>query len=195
MTNISQKWLNKDFEVLRIFGDEYHKRLRESEIVGLTKLPQRTVSRKLNNLSNLGILSYIREGKNKIYSLDKNNPSIFQILVLVESYKSITFLNKHPKLALILKDIPQSLIFGSYAKNNAGESSDLDLVIFSNKKKEIEQAVSKSPVEIHAQFSSLDNLKEKLRKKDALALEIKNSHIILNGFDALIKIFMEHAYG
>jgi len=192
MANISQKWLIKDFEILSVFGNEYNKKARESEIVQITKMPQRTVSRKLNNLAKSGVLSYTREGKNKIYSLNKNNPSMFQILVLIESYKSITFLDKHPKLALILKDIPQSLIFGSYAKNNASEISDLDLVIFSNKKKDIEQAISKSSVDIHTQYSSIKNLENKIKAKEALAWEIKKSHIIFGNFDFLVKIFIEN---
>ncbi len=195
MANISQKWLNRDFEVLSVFGNKYNCRMRESEIVSLTKLPQRTVSRKLNNLSKSRVLSYTREGKNKIYFLDRNNPLLFQILTLIESYKSITFFSKHPKLAIILKNIPQSLIFGSYAKNNAGEHSDLDLVIFSKKNKEIKQAISKSPIEIHVQYSSIKNLNKKIKAKEALALEIEKSHIILGNFDALIKVFMESAYG
>ena len=41
----------------------------------------------------------------------------------------------------------------------------------------------------------LESLKEKLAKKDALALEIEKSHVILKDFDNLVKIFMEKAHG
>lgn len=199
MTNISQKWLNmngKELEILSLFANDYSLRIHESEIVKRLNIPQRTVSRKLNILAKRGFLRYLREGKNKIYFLDKDAPFLFQLLTLIESYKSVKFLLNNLKLAFLFNNIKcGAVIFGSYARNRPDLSSDLDIVFLCNRNKEIDNIISKSQIKIHAQFSSVENLKEKLDEKDALALEIEKSHVIINSFDALIKIFMESAYG
>lgn len=199
MANISQKWLNingKEFEILSMFANNYSIKLRESEIVQMLKLPQRTVSRKLNNLEKNKYLKYTREGKNKIYFIDKENPLLFQLLILIESYKAVKFLALNPILAILIKELDCGmLIFGSYAKGNHVSNSDLDIVFLCNKNKEIMDIINKSSIEIHAQYSPIEKLKEKLREKDALALEITSNHIILRNFDELTKLFIENAYG
>lgn len=197
MTDISQKWLekskNKELEILSIFANNYSVKMRESEIVNKIKMPQRTVSRKLNHLAQKGILQYVREGKNKIYSLNKENPGLFSILMWIESYKSVKFLAANPKLAILLKEVNiDSLIFGSYAKSSYSKDSDLDLVFFHNKRKDI---IKKANMEIHPQYSSFSDLKNRLKHKDALASEIVNNHIILRGYEKIIRLFMEHCYG
>jgi DNA-binding transcriptional ArsR family regulator len=196
MANISQKWLNeKDFEILSVFANDYSFRVHESEIVRKLKIPQRTISRKLNALNKKGFLKYTREGKNKVYSLDKDSFLFFQILMLTESYKSLKFLLEQNKLAILLRELNVSLlIFGSYAKRTQNSSSDLDVVLFCKKTKGIMNIIKKFPIEIHAQFSTINEFREKLLKKDTLALEIEKNHIIIQGFDELIKIFMEKLY-
>ncbi len=193
MANISQKWLNKELEILSVFSNEYDKKLRESGIVQIKKMPQRTVSRKLNLLAKTGILDFVREGKNKVYFLKKENPVINPILMLIESYKTLSFLGKHQKIALILEKIEDPcLVFGSYAKGNKNEGSDIDLAVFTENKKEIEKKLSFAPFEIHAQFTSLKKFEEDLKNKNQLAMEIAKNHILIKGFDNLIKLFSDY---
>jgi predicted nucleotidyltransferase len=199
MANISQKWLNlneKELEILATFTNGYSLQIHESEIVKTLKLPQRTVSRKLNTLANEGFLKYTRVGRNKTYFLNKDSPFLSQLLIFIESYKSTKFLLNNPKLAFLLKNLSCGvIIFGSYSKNHSNSESDIDIVFLCNKNKEIENIIKNSPIEIHPQFSSLKNLKEKLNAKDALALEIVKNHVILTDFDILTKIFMESLDG
>jgi predicted nucleotidyltransferase len=193
MANISQKWLNKEFEILSVFGNIYNKRARESEIVEITKMPQRTVSRKLNQLAKNKILDFVNEGKNKIYFLRKDNPLMNQILVFIENYKTFKFLNKNEKLSFILEKIKEPcLLFGSYSKGNHDKDSDIDLAVFSDNNRDIEKSIALAPFEVHVQFSSLDKFKEDLKNKNPLTKEIANNHIIINGVDNLIKIFSEY---
>lgn len=186
-------WLIKEFEILSVFGNEYNKRARESEIVKITKMPQRTVSRKLNLLAKNKIIDFVNEGKNKVYFLKKDNPLISQILMFIENYKTFSFLSKNERLSFIFERIKEPcIIFGSYAKGSRDKDSDIDLVIFSNNKKEIEKSISLAPVEIHLQFTSLGKFKEDLKNKNPLAIEIAKNHIIIYELDGLIKLFSEY---
>ena len=69
MANVSQRWLNgidsTTLEIAGIFTNGYNKKLHGSEIARLLKIPQRTVSRKLDSLCILGVLKYSREGKTR----------------------------------------------------------------------------------------------------------------------------------
>lgn len=196
MANISQKWLNeKDLNIISVFVNDYSLRIRESELVRILNSPQRTISRKLNSLNKKGFLKYTREGKNKIYYLDSESPLFFQILMIGESYKSLKFLIENDGLAILFRELNVPLVvFGSYAKKIQNPSSDLDIVLFCKKNNRLANIIKKFPIEVHAQFSTFEDFKEKLQKKDVLSCEIKNNHIIINGFEDLIKIFMEKSY-
>lgn len=195
MANISQKWLRNEFKILSVFGNEYNRKLRESEIVKITKVPQRTASRKLNNLSKIKILDFIKEGKNKVYFINKNNPLLKNILILIEDYKTIRFLEMNPKLSFLFERINKPcLVFGSYAKEDIADSSDLDILVFYNQEKdkqEIKKALSFSNIDIHLQFTTINKFIDDLRSKNTLALEVTKNHIIINGLDEITKLFLE----
>ena len=200
MTNISQKWLNgidgTALAIARVFTQNYAKKMHGSDIAKRLCMPQKTVSRKLNRLCNLGVLKYVREGKNKLYFIDKESPFIFHFLVLVESYKAVKFLLGNQKISSILKDIScGKIIFGSYANDTKNKNSDLDIVFLCKKNRKVEEALGRFPVNVHAQFSTIQDLRKKLREKNTLALEIAENHIILDNLDEVIKLFMEYWYG
>jgi len=197
MANISQKWLNvidnKTSKVFGIFCNDYKKQAHGNEVAKQLKMPQRSVLRKLDELCSYGMLKFNRVGKNKVYSINWDNPAIFQFLVFTESYKAVNFLLSNPKIAFILNEINcGKIIFGSYAKNINTKSSDLDIVFLCEEGKKIKEIIDRSPTEIHVQFSTINNLKRQLKNKEALAIEIANNHIILRDFGELIKIFIEY---
>src|SRR3989338_5726141 len=88
MANISQNWLNgidvTTFQIAKVFTEGYNKKMHGSEIARLLKMPQRTISRKLDYLCSLGILMFSREGKNKLYFLNKAEPTTKQFMILTE---------------------------------------------------------------------------------------------------------------
>ncbi len=197
MTNISQKWLteieNSELKVFGIFSNDYKKQIHGNEIAKQLKIPQRSVSRKLDNLCSYGVLKFNRVGKNKVYSINWDNPMIFQFLIFIESYKAVNFLLKNPKIGMILNEIDcGKIIFGSYAKGTNSKNSDLDIVFFCKETDEIKKIIDRSSIEINVQFSTTNEFKKKLKSRDALAIEIANNHIILSEYDKLIKIFKEY---
>jgi len=197
MANISQKWLNKmensELKVFEIFCNNYKKQIHGNEVAKQLKMPQRSILRKLDNLCVYGVLKFNRVGKNKIYSINWNSPAIFQFLVFAESYKAVNFALRNSKIAMILNEIDcGKVIFGSYSKSINTKNSDLDIVFLCKENKKIKAIISKSSIDIHAQFSTANELRKKLNGKDALAVEIADNHLILVGFDELIKIFIEY---
>ncbi len=197
MANISQKWLKEmnsnELEVFGIFSNDYNRQFHGNEASKQLKMPQRSVLRKLDKLCFYGALKFIRIGKNKVYSINWENPAIFQFLILTESYKAINFLLRNSKIAIILNEINcGKVIFGSYARNINTKNSDLDVILLCKENKKIKDILDKSSLEIHVQFSTQKELEKKLKDKDALAIEIANNHIILDDFDNIIKIFMKY---
>jgi predicted nucleotidyltransferase len=197
MADISQKWLskidNKELKVFGIFCCDYKKRSHGNGVAKQLKMPQRSILRKLDNLCEKGILKFERIGKNKEYSINWDNPAIFHFLIFAESYKAVNFSLKNPKISMILNEINcDKIIFGSYANSTNTKNSDLDIVLLCKEDKKINDILSKSSIKIHAQFSTLNELKKKLNEEDSLAVEIANNHIIFNDLSNLIKAFMKY---
>ncbi|MEM4263871.1 MAG: nucleotidyltransferase domain-containing protein [Candidatus Woesearchaeota archaeon] len=187
MTNISQ------INALIPFASDYGLRIHASMLAKEINRPQKTISRQLNSYCETGLLKYKREGKNKLYYLDLEDPATKTLLNLVESYKSIEFLCKNKKIALLIKELCKKatvILFGSYAKGKATPESDIDLVIMGSRKS-AEEIIKKYPFKVSLQYITVQKLKTLIKEKNALALEIKKDHIIFNNFEEIINIFME----
>lgn len=194
MSNISQKILNS-ITVLVPFTSDYSQRLHASKIARLLSLPQKTVSRKLNYLQKERLLGYQREGKNKYYFLDLKLASSFSLLQIVESYKEIIFLSKNTGLNLLLNELSLKhslILFGSYAKGRAKESSDVDLVILGRKNERVNSVIKKYPFEVNPHFISLDLFKKRLKEKQPLAKEIAKNHILFGEKEKIIKLLLDY---
>ena len=173
MTNISQNWLSRidstSFEVAEIFTRGYDKKAHGSEIARMSKLPQKTASRKLDSLCESGLLKFTREGRNKVYFINRESSLTTPFFVLVENYKTIKFMAEYKELGLLFKELPcGALIFGSYSKGEDIESSDIDLIIISKIKKEINLEVFekefKRTINI-INIEDLSKLDKNIRKK------------------------------
>lgn len=183
MANISQNWQNMNLlDILTIFTYEYNKKKYSVQIAKKLNLPNRTVSRKLDIASKQGLIKYVREGKNKLYYLDLNLKKTFHLLIMLEAYKALKFKTKNPKLGLILEKYDSKILFGSHAEFNKGK--DLDVVFFKEEKL--------YDVIIHPQITTKKEFKQKLMKKNVLAIEIAKKHIILSDYDYFVKLFIEH---
>ena len=149
MTNISQKWLSA-LDVLVPVTRDYSGKIYASEVARKTKIPQKTVHRKLELLVKNNLLNYVREGKNKHYFLDFNQKSTFSLLAMVESFKELNFINNHPEIGVLFNEVPSNFIlFGSYAKGLAKKNSDIDLIIIGKENEKINKVRKRSPFEIN----------------------------------------------
>lgn len=152
---MEQKKYKKDYKleiIDELIREEKHARAISKKL----NINHMTIVRKLKELLEENVVDYKQEGKNKKYFLKKNIEARSYILK-AEHYKLIKILKKYPFLRSIVskihedKRIKLAVLFGSYAKEIAGKTSDIDIYIETNNrniKKELELINSKLSIKI-----------------------------------------------
>ena len=139
-----------------------------------------TILRKINELLKENVLDYKKEGKNKIFFI-KNNLKAKNYVYSAEIHKLNKLLKKHPELSIIFEDIKKNfqkemiVLFGSYAKGNQKQDSDIDIYLETNNNKlkdKIKEINSKLSIKIG-----------KFDTKSLLIKEIIKNHIIIRGLE------------
>ncbi len=175
MGHMVHNWDNVDFEIiLRLIKGEIHLRELSKEI----KVPHSTLSRRLQELRKHSIIDYKLEGKNKTYFLKKNFATQ-KAAIMAENYKCVKMLHKYPILNPIFQDVLEKnkssmiLLFGSYAKGNPKDNSDIDIYLETTNPKEKETL---------QKINDLLSIKiGKLNPDDLLIKEIIKNHVIIKG--------------
>ena len=180
-----QKRDNMELEiVLLLLKQDIHVR-------GLAKAlnePHATVLRKLNRLAKQNVIDFQKEGKNKVFSLQKNISAINHVLQ-AEIYKLNLLLKKYPELTIILEEILKKVdekfivIFGSYAKFRAKKESDIDIYI-ETKNRNIKKVVEGMHSKINVKIGPFDI-------KSNLIKEIIKDHVIVRGYEKFYEQFFE----
>jgi predicted nucleotidyltransferase len=168
-------WDNIDFEIiLRLIKGELHLRELSKEL----QIPHSTISRRLIALRQQSIIDYKQEGKNNVYFL-KNNIITRNAILMSENYKFIKTLEKYPLLSPIFQDVLDKsksriiILFGSYAKENATENSDIDIYIETNNTNEKEN-IQKINDSLSVKIGKFD-------RENLLIKEIIKNHVIIRG--------------
>ncbi len=180
--------------MLSPFTSDYSLRIYASKIAKDLKKPQRNVARILDRFNQAGLINYTIQGKNKLYYFNLKDPLVVNLLVMVETAKSIDFLLRNKRISLMLKElmtITNVILFGSYAKGYATRESDIDLLIIGKKNRRIRETIRKYPFKTNIHYLMLSDFKVKLKESNALALEIKKNHIIFNNVEPVVKMFIE----
>jgi predicted nucleotidyltransferase len=128
------------------------------------------------------------KGRNMYYSLKKNILTNY-LKKKIEIEKTIQFLKKNKLLreffGKVLFEKISCLIFGSYAKGDSNEKSDLDLVVLEDKK--LPEYLC--PVELHSIRMSKGDFRKMFEKGEALSGEIFKDHILINDFEFFMEVF------
>lgn len=139
-----------------------------------------TVMNRLEELMRENVLDFKQEGKNKVYFL-KKTVEARSYVIMAECYKLNMTLKMYPELRNIVKAIQKhskiklSLLFGSYAKREVREDSDIDIFIETKDrklKKELELLNSRLSVKI----GNYDRSNKVIR-------EIEKDHVIIKGVE------------
>lgn len=139
-----------------------------------------TVLRKINELVKENILDYKKEGKNKIFFI-KNNLNSKNYVYSAEIYKLSSLLKRHPKLSIIFEDIKKNtpkgmiILFGSYAKGNPKQDSDIDIYIETTDNK-IKNKLKELNSKISIKIGKFDT-------NSLLIKEIIKNHVIIRGIE------------
>lgn len=193
---------NTELTILEPFVLNYGARLTGSSIAKTKKLNQKTVSSYLKRLERQNFLKSITEGKNKLYLLNLNDEQlIVNFISAIENARAIRFYQKHPLIKeIITKILPHitgiSLIFGSYAKGNEKEGSDLDIFIAgSANEAEIDKIANTYHLEINLKKYTLPEFKKALKENDLLAKEVIKSHILMQNAQEFVRCARDAEYG
>lgn len=180
--------LNKNkYAVVREFLDK-DKGIHGSYIAKKNSLNQKTVSNILNSLEKENILRFEREGRNKIYFLNKENPLSKYFVQLIEIEKKAEFIQRNKKLEKMFNSLLKIsngilIVFGSYAKGNNKKDSDLDLLII-GKIEEVKDIEESFGIEINV----VNFDKKKFDKKDNFVKEVLENHIVLKGVEDFVNL-------
>lgn len=192
MGNITQKWVN----VLIPFLSDYRDKKSVSKIARESGVPQQTVSRILNFLSNDGLINYSMDGRNKLFYFS-GEEKVKMIINILENQMALNFLLKNKKIAVVINDFLKEgsgvILFGSYASGKSDKKSDLDLVVFGCKN--IDEISDRYSMKINVHSVSFSDFRKELKSKNPLSLEILKNHIIFGSVSNVVDIFWEVYYG
>ncbi|HJX05940.1 MAG TPA: nucleotidyltransferase domain-containing protein [Candidatus Nanoarchaeia archaeon] len=172
---MTQIKVNYVFEVLLcLLKKEMHGRELTKELkTSLTR-----VQGVLSELRQTNVLDYRIEGKNHVYFI--KNSTVAKVYILnAENYKLAKLLRKHETLEPLFKEITEkipgkiTILFGSYAKFNPKEDSDIDIYIY-----DLDEKSKKELARLHEKLSIKTG---DFNKEDLLMQEIIRNHVIIQG--------------
>lgn len=179
---------NKHLKIITLYLGDYRKKYHLRNISRLSGIPLKTTQNILKNLESEKILKSETIGRNKYFMLNMENIQAKLYLMHAEIFKTSLFLEKYPLMQPFIKEIKNIhlpiTVFGSFAKFSANKTSDLDLLIVSEKKQGLPKHLL--PYELHEVVLKHTLFFEGLEKKEALICEILENHIILSNFSFFI---------
>lgn len=177
--------------VLSLFTNGYFKEYYIREVYNTLNIGVRTAKRILDDLERKGILTSNIKGNIRVFTLQKNQLAR-DYLTLTEQYKKIIFLQNNLLIKEIVEKITPhikgiSLIFGSYAKEEQDEESDLDLCIIGEfNKTEILKVSKIYNISLNIKNFSISTFEEK-KYDDFLLKEIIQNHVVITQPDQFIE--------
>jgi len=161
-----------------------------------TGLSYVTVHKVVPRLIKRKIVRQEKKGKANLISIDFENAELEKLCSAI-LYEKSNLMRKYPKLKLLSREIEEALtgefyillLFGSYAKENAGKESDIDLLFIIPYRKDIEiyrEKINKSLrlyPEVKKDFNivSTDDLMDMLNEKYTVGRSVFQQGIVLFG--------------
>lgn len=200
----SKKYINDEYfqHMMNIFNkliigeaflDNSLKGIYMRELSRMTTLDIKTIHRELQEMTKNNLVDFEIKGKIKIYYPKKNFESEL-FFVQTEIHKANEFVKNNRILKLYLNNLyklTDFLIFGSFANNTIKESSDLDIVIFSEDSLKLRNILKQIPIKVQPHFLSFSNFKKLLSQKNTLAIEIIKKHILFGNYKDFTRLILE----
>lgn len=184
------------FGILSLYRTDYTANLHMRAMAKLLGTSHMTLLPHLARLEELKILKAQTIGRNKQFSLNKENILTKHYLVVAEEFATISFLRKNfviKKLIEHLSTLDFSLpliLFGSYTKGYATEESDIDLFAIgklpSNQIEHLNKFETAYGKKINVKAVTAENFNVALRSGDILIKEVVANHIILANPDLFV---------
>lgn len=186
--------------ILGLFSNDYYKTVHLREISREVNIDVKAVGLQLNRLVKANVLSSSRRGRNKEYQLNLGNLATRLYIILAEVFATIRYLGDNfliKKLAAEIEDKVKApiILFGSYARGEATEDSDIDLFIISEKDIDEEAVTEVSRLigrEVNIKTTSNHKFLMGLMGNDPLIKELVSNHIVIKGAEELVEIMWRY---
>jgi len=159
-----------------LIGNSFHAR----ELARQLDVNHMTLIRRLKDLVGENVLDLRVEGKNKIFFV-KQSVEARNYIFMAEHYRLNRLLKKHPRLRNVLdfvakdKRIGMAVLFGSYARGDSGESSDIDLFVETGSKN-LKRELERLDLKLNIKIGKFDG-------ESLLGKEIIKNHVVIKGVE------------
>jgi len=183
-------------KILGLFLGDYRRSMHVREIARDVGVDVKAVGLQLRRLENINVLSSIIKGRNKEYRLKLDNLVAKYYMILAETFASIRFLEKNFLIKRLMSETGDKLegttvLFGSFARGEITEESDIDLFIISDRKPDadvIRETGSLIDREVNIKSTDMKQFLDGLMDNDPLIMEVVSNHIVLKGIDDFCEI-------
>lgn len=180
--------MDNKLKIVNYLGKNLEQSFTMHELSKLVKISYATFYRTIQKMKDLVKMQTV--GKSKVISLNIENPAIKSYLIISSDEEKKDFLKKQPiinKISSELKTKDIVVLFGSYAKGNEKESSDMDILIIN---KDGERTISFSKYEllfkkkINPIFITISEFTQMIKEKEEnIGKQVLKKHIILQNPD------------
>ncbi|MEA2038168.1 MAG: nucleotidyltransferase domain-containing protein [Nanoarchaeota archaeon] len=197
---LSKKILNT-VDVFSLYTLNYKLGIHGRELSKKISGSQRMISNKLKFLAGNNILKCEEKGTIKNYYLNLENPLVFDLMIVAEQFQTVIFLSSDFKLMDLfgkMRDLTSGgvVVFGSYARGDSGETSDLDVLVLGNyDKKKMKDLTNLYPIKVHIMQMSKKIFERGLFNKENFMLEVLRDHIVVKGTSELVDLFWRYYNG
>jgi predicted nucleotidyltransferase len=187
--NINQTTL----KLLGLYRSNYTTSFHVREAARKTRIDVKAIQLQLKMLEKINVASSTQKGRNKEYSLNLNNYLTKYYMILAETFASITYLSKNFEVKKLISEIGNKigdsvLLFGSFAKGEMTQESDIDLLVIGDRKPDLDAVREVGRLmgrEISVKSTTEEKFLEGLTNSDPLMLEVATNHVILKGVDTV----------
>jgi len=177
--------MDNKLKIINYLGKHIGSSFTMHELSKAIKIPYATFHRTIHEMKDLVKMQVI--GQSKVVSINANNPAIKSYLTVSSDEEKKDFLKKQSLIKKLVSELRTNdtiVLFGSYAKRNESESSDIDLLII-NKKGDKNLSFSKYETifkkKINPLFITKSEFTQMLKDKDEnVGKQALKDHIILN---------------
>ena len=177
--------------LLRLYALDYRLRLHVREAGRRIGADMTAARLHLGRLEGIGILRVAREGRNLAYSLNLGNPVARNYLVMAEYHAAAAHMGSNYLAKRALDDLDAHtdgaiVLFGSYARGEQDEESDMDLLVMGRRAPDVgvvRRLSLTTGVRFDVKHETQARFAEMLRRDSPLAGEILANHITLKGAD------------
>jgi predicted nucleotidyltransferase len=185
------------FKVLSLYRTNYELSLHARALGKLLNTSHMTLFPYLKRLEEQKILNSTIVGRNKQYTLNKENILTKYYLATAEQFVTLEFLGKNFLIQKLVEHLNAMnlanpiILFGSYVKGYANEESDIDLFVLGkipeNQLAYIKKFEATYGKQINVKTASMENFEMGLNS-DILIREVIKDHIVLCNADPFVTI-------